>query len=92
MPVGDANERGDIIRRQAFEIAQHHDLALHIGQLWQQLLDAPGEALGHDAVVGTVGPRLGWCDPGSRRVELQLDVVARAARRAARGPLSTGHG
>ena len=46
MPVGDADERGDIIRRQAFEIAQHHDLALHLGQLWQQLLHPRGEALG----------------------------------------------
>ena len=84
--VGDANERGDIVRRESFEIAQHDDLALAIRQLRQQLLNASGEVLGHEVVVGAVGPRLGRSDPRPGSVEALVDRCPRGVRRAAPGP------
>jgi hypothetical protein len=72
--VGDANERGNIFSGQSFEIPQDHDLALGLRELRQQFLNASGEVLGYEAVVGAVGPWLGRCDPRSRSVEALIDL------------------
>ena len=73
MSVGDANERGNVVRGQSFEITQRDDLALTGGQLRQQLLNANGEVLGYEAVVSAVGPWLGRCDPRPGSVEALVD-------------------
>jgi hypothetical protein len=71
--VGDAHERGNVVRGQSFQIAQDHNLALALGKLRQKLLNASGEVLGDEAVIGAVGPRLGRCNPRSGSVEALVD-------------------
>jgi hypothetical protein len=59
----DPDERRNVIGRQAFEISQDDDLTLVRRQLREKLLDASGEAFGHDPVVSAICPRLRWCHP-----------------------------
>ena len=78
--VSDPNDIGDVVRRETFEITQHDDLPLTVGQLWKEFLNACCEALGDNSVVRAIGPRLGRCDPRPGFVETLIDTLIRQAR------------
>ena len=59
VPVGDAEQLGDVGRSNTFDVAEHDDLALGVRQGRQDLADPKGQTVGHQPVVDLVGPRHG---------------------------------
>ena len=54
--VSDSEKRDDVDRVEAFDVAEHDDLPLLIGECRQQVVNPLGEALGDEPVIDLVGP------------------------------------
>jgi hypothetical protein len=90
--VAHADEARDVAWGKSFDVAQHDNLALTVGQLGQELLHTRCEMLGRDSVVDAVGPGFRRCRPRPGPVEAVLDDAfigtSRALFAACRGPSS----
>jgi hypothetical protein len=61
--VSDPEKRDDVGRVEAFDVTEHDDLALLVGQCRQEVVDSRGEVLGDEPVIDLIGPGNGRLRP-----------------------------